>query len=39
MVDDRDKLDVDERVVLFRFAVLESVDLGADSDEPADIVV
>ncbi|KAH0194726.1 hypothetical protein KCV03_g287, partial [Aureobasidium melanogenum] len=24
-------LDVDERVVLFRFAVLESVDLGADS--------
>lgn len=39
MADDRDKLDVVKEVVLFRFAVLESVVLDADSDEPADIVV
>jgi hypothetical protein len=37
--DDRDKLDVVEKVVLFRLAVEVLMSLDADRDEPAGIVV
>jgi hypothetical protein len=37
--DDRDKLDVVEKVLLFRFTVEISMSLAADKDEPAGIVV
>lgn len=39
LADDRDKLDVVEENVLFRFANLELVVLNADNDGPADVVV
>jgi hypothetical protein len=38
-IDDRDKLDVVEKVVLFRLAVEVLMSLDADKDEPAGIVV